>query len=163
MNILQRFRGGRGYPFFTYTKKKTEPGKMPFSRNPTPQPPRQITGGVAELPAMDASSHACAECYLELSKYLKIPMTMTLMWSRMKERGTNKMVKKKFRRPPSWQVFPHPAQKRSQLRNASKAVSSCRYRGKGHAAFRPEPAVPSPCHTIAKRDHLGLKWFSGVL
>ena len=67
------------------------------------QKARQITGGVAELPAMDASSQARAECHLELSKYLKILMTMML-----KERGTNKMLKKKFRRPPSWQVFLHP-------------------------------------------------------
>ena len=67
-----------------------------------------------------------AECHLELSKYLKIPMTMMLMCSRMKERWTNKILKKKFRRPPSWQVFLHPTQKRSQLRNASKPVSSCR-------------------------------------
>ena len=64
---------------------------------------RQITGGVAELPATDTSSQAHAECHLELSKYLKILMTMML-----KERGTNKMLKKKFRRPPSWQVFLHP-------------------------------------------------------
>ena len=90
------------------------------------QKARQITGGVAELPAMDASSHACAECYLELSKYLKIPMTMMLMWSRMKERGTNMMAKNKFRKPPSWQVFRHRTQERSLLRNASKPVSCCR-------------------------------------
>ena len=85
----------------------------------------KITGGVAELPAMDASSHACVDSHLELSKYLKIPMTMLLMWSRMKERRSNMMVKTKFRKPPSWQLFLHLTQKRSQLRNAKKPISSC--------------------------------------
>ena len=53
------------------------------------------------------------KCHLGLSKYLKIPMTTMLMLSRMRERGTNKMLKKKFRRPPSWQLFLHPTKKRA--------------------------------------------------